>query len=231
VRGRWASWHREVRMPAVPSSACPHPRPAAGVQCPVRTSSLHACLSTRPVSRVRCGCLSVRVSGVRCPCIPASAVSDRGEVVEGGGGAGSRVAGWPESACSPAVSTTGSSEPGDRGCSGRAGPGEGVGLDSAVVVGGCAAGARSTAWPTERRHAREDRPLVGERAGVRSEVTTTLRGHHVGPRPSRLVAASLRGWTATRACGRAAAATCSERRPLEADGALTCEVGGGGEGI
>jgi hypothetical protein len=35
----------------------------------------------RPVSRVRCGRLSVQVSGVRCPCVPAVAVSDRSEVV------------------------------------------------------------------------------------------------------------------------------------------------------
>jgi hypothetical protein len=52
-----------------------------------------------------------------------------------------------------------------------------------------------------------------------------------GPGPSRVVAESLPGWTATCARGRSAAAPCSERRPLDADGALTCEVGGGGEGI
>jgi hypothetical protein len=73
-------------------------------------------------------------------------------------------------------------------------------------------------------------PLVGE-PGLRSEVTTTLRGHHVRPRPSRLVAESPFSWTVTCACGRAAAATCSERRLGESDDALTCKVGGGGEGI
>jgi hypothetical protein len=52
-----------------------------------------------------------------------------------------------------------------------------------------------------------------------------------GPGPSRLIAASLPSWTATCACGRSAAATSGERRPLDADDALTCEVGGGGEGI
>jgi len=36
---------------------------------------------------------------------------------------------------------------------------------------------------------------------------------------------------ATRACGRGAAAACSEHRLLDAGDALTCSVGGGGEGI
>jgi hypothetical protein len=48
--GRSAWWAPEVRMPAVPSSPCPRPRPAFGVQCPGRASSVHTCLSTRPVS-------------------------------------------------------------------------------------------------------------------------------------------------------------------------------------
>jgi hypothetical protein len=51
---------------AVPSSPCPRPRPASGVQCPVRASSVHACSSTRPLSSVRCGHLSVQASGVQC---------------------------------------------------------------------------------------------------------------------------------------------------------------------
>jgi hypothetical protein len=52
----------EVRMPAVPSSPCPRPRPAFGVQCPVRAPSVRMCLSG-----VRCGRpVSVR-SRVRCP--------------------------------------------------------------------------------------------------------------------------------------------------------------------
>ena len=71
---------QEVRTPAVPSSACPHPRPAAGVQCPVRTSSLRACLSTRPVSRGRCRRLSFRVSGLRCPLCPTGVRSWRAAV-------------------------------------------------------------------------------------------------------------------------------------------------------
>ena len=95
---------QEVRMPAAPSSACPRPRPASGVRCPVRATSVHACLSTGPMSSVRCGRLSVQVSavrrpvsasgvGVRCLCVAASAVSGRSEVLERGGGAGSRTAG------------------------------------------------------------------------------------------------------------------------------------------
>jgi hypothetical protein len=99
---------QEVWMPAVPSSPCPRPRPASGVQCPVRATSVHACLSTRPVSSVRCGRLSVQVSagrspvfgvrspmGVRCPCVPASAVSGRSEVRERGGGQAAARLGWP----------------------------------------------------------------------------------------------------------------------------------------
>jgi hypothetical protein len=68
-------------------------------------------------------------------------------------------------------------------------------LDRRRCGGGGAA--RSTVWPTRigRMRARIA-PLVGE-PGLRSEVATTLRGHHVRPRPSRLVAASLLGWTAT----------------------------------
>jgi len=78
--------------------------------------------------------------------------------------------------------------------------------------------------------AREDCPLVDEpgcaaRWRLRSVVIVGGLGL------SRLVAASLPGWTATCARGRSAAATCSERRQLDADGALTCGVGGGGEGI
>jgi hypothetical protein len=41
--------------------------PVSGVRCPVRATSVHACLSTGPVSSVRCGRLSVQVSAVRRP--------------------------------------------------------------------------------------------------------------------------------------------------------------------
>ena len=42
---------------------------SASVRCPVSGAGVqhHACLSTRPLSGVRCGCLSVQMSGVRCP--------------------------------------------------------------------------------------------------------------------------------------------------------------------
>jgi hypothetical protein len=156
---------QEGRTPAVPPSACPHPRPAAVVQCPVRTSSLHACLPTTgvqsPVSE-RPGC-PVSAVGVRCPSVPASAVSDQDEVVEGGGGAGSRVAGMAGSACSPTVSTTGSSEPGGSRLRRPRWARGGVGLDSAIVVGGGGAVARSIVWATRiaRMRARIA-PLVGE---------------------------------------------------------------------
>jgi hypothetical protein len=88
---------QELRMPAVPSSPCPRRRPASGVQGPVQASSVHACPSTRPLSSVRCGHLSVQVSGVQCgrPVIhpfPRPLCPTR-EVVEGGGAAGSRMAG------------------------------------------------------------------------------------------------------------------------------------------
>jgi hypothetical protein len=165
----WASSARslgmvaqEVRMPAVPSSPCPRPRPASGAQCPKRATSVHACLSTRSVSSVRCGRLSVQVSavrrptsgvGVRCPCVPASAVAGRSEVVDRGGGAGRRTAGragvgvvarclhdrlvvCPSRSLALEASA---------GCDG---PAEVSVLDLAVVVGGGWAVARSTAWPT-----------------------------------------------------------------------------------
>src|SRR5512133_742372 len=40
---------------------------SASVRCPVRATSVHACLSTGPLSSVRCGRLSVQVSAVRRP--------------------------------------------------------------------------------------------------------------------------------------------------------------------
>jgi hypothetical protein len=141
---------QEVWMPAVPSSPCPRPRPASGVQCPVPATSVHACLSTRPVSSVRCGRLSVQVSagrspvfgvrspvGVRCPCVPASAVSGRNEVRERGGGQAAARLGWPGSAWSPPVSTTGSSS---------------AELERGAQAGaGCAGPAAMSAWLGRRR--------------------------------------------------------------------------------
>jgi hypothetical protein len=100
ARGCWAWWPRRCgRRPCLRQRV--HilgQRPVAGVLCPVRTSNLHACLSTRPVSRVRCGRLNLRVSGVRCGC-PVSVCSRvrcvrPGEVVEGGGGQAAAWLGW-----------------------------------------------------------------------------------------------------------------------------------------
>jgi hypothetical protein len=48
-------------------------RPVSSVRCPVRANSVHACLSTGPLSGVRCGRLSVQVSAVRRP-VSASGV-------------------------------------------------------------------------------------------------------------------------------------------------------------
>jgi hypothetical protein len=178
-------------MPAVPSSPCPRPRPASGVQCPVPATSVHACLSTRPVSSVRCGRLSVQVSagrspvfgvrspvGVRCPCVPASAVSGRNEVRERGGGQAAARLGWPGSAWSPPVSTTGSSsaesEPGARSRRRLCWPSGGVGLDLAVVVRGGGSG-QVTAWPT-RSDAPEDRLSVEARWSEVRLSAADLRG-------------------------------------------------------
>src|SRR5215207_182115 len=49
---------QEVRMPAVPSSACPRPRPASGVQCPVSGVQCQ-----RPVSTLACPRDGCPVSG------------------------------------------------------------------------------------------------------------------------------------------------------------------------
>jgi hypothetical protein len=95
---------------------------ATGVQSPVRASERPGV--RRPVSAV----------GVRCPCAPASAVSDQGEVVEGGGGAGSRVAGIgvPARRVHDRLLVT----PGIEAAQAALGQGRRRGLDSAVVVGG-----------------------------------------------------------------------------------------------
>ena len=91
-------------MPAAPSSTLSTSSasiqcPVSSVRCPVRATSVHACLSTGPVSSVRCGRLSVQVSavrrplsGVRCLCVVASAVSGRSEVLERG--VGRQPYGW-----------------------------------------------------------------------------------------------------------------------------------------
>jgi hypothetical protein len=121
------------------------------------------------------------------------------------------------------------SEPGARaGC--RRCCQRGVGLDL-VVVGGFRQRPGELASPTREQPAARESPVrkaagwPDQRPRLRSEVIVS------GPGPSRLVSENLCGWTLPRACGRSAAATCSERRPLDAGDALTCKVGGGGEGI
>jgi hypothetical protein len=151
---------QEVRMPAVPSSPCLRPRPASGVQCPVRASSVHACLSTRPVSTVRYGRLSVQVSGARCP-VWASGVRAFPRPLCPTGvrpwrAAVGHAAAWlgmgRGSAWSPAVSMTGSSSA--RVGTWRSRLAQAVlgqrrrRLGLGVVVGPGWPAASSTAWPT-----------------------------------------------------------------------------------
>jgi hypothetical protein len=148
-------------------------------------------LGQRPESSVWCGCLSVQMSGVRCPAWVSGVrgfprpLCPAGRWWRGGGGQAAAWLGWPASAWSPALSTASSS-------AARVGTWRsrlaqvcwvsgGIGLDLAVVVGGGWAVARSTAWATRIG-------WMGAgiarwwRAGVRSEVATTLRGHRVRPR-------------------------------------------------
>jgi hypothetical protein len=199
----------------------------------------HACLSTRPLSGVRCGRLSVQMSGVRCsawvsgvrgfprPLCPAR------RLWRGGGRQAAAWLGWPASAWSPDLSTASSS-------AARVGTwrsrlaqvcwvsgGVGLGLASWEVVG------QWLGRPRGRQDwldGRGDRPLVVSR-GCAARRRLRCVVIVCGPGPSRLVATSLLGWTATCACGRGAAGTCSERRLLDAGDALTCRLWGGGEGI
>jgi hypothetical protein len=104
----WASQRAVARRggPGGPDAGravvtCPRPRPASGVRCPVRATSIHACLSTGPCP--------ASGAGVRCLCVAASAVSGRSEVLERGGGQAAVRLGWPGSAWSPAASMPGSS--------------------------------------------------------------------------------------------------------------------------
>jgi hypothetical protein len=113
ARGRWGCG------PGGPdagraSSPCRCPRPASGVQCPVRADSVHACLSTRrcpvPGAGVRASSLGVRcpawASGVRALPRPRCPT---GCGREGGGGRAAAWLGGPGSAWSPAGPMAGSS--------------------------------------------------------------------------------------------------------------------------
>jgi hypothetical protein len=141
-------------------------RPVSGVRCPVRASSVHACLSQRRVSGVRCH-PSVQVSAVRgpvwasgvcalprplCPAGVRSWSAAVGRQPYGWDGRGRR--GRPLCPC-PARGLP-ESEPRARSWRRRCWASRGFGLDLAVVVGGSWAVASSTAWPTRigRVHAR-----------------------------------------------------------------------------
>jgi hypothetical protein len=157
----------------------------ASVLSPVSGAGVqhHAWLSTRALSSVRCGPLSVQVSGVRCPA-QASAVPGR-EVVEGWRWAGSRMAGMA------GVGVVACPVHGQFvGCPGRtwrsrlrrsAGSAEGSAWTWPSSWEVVEVVARSTAWATRIG-------WMGAgiarwwRARVRSEVATTLCGHRVRPR-------------------------------------------------
>jgi hypothetical protein len=158
-------------MPVVPSSPCPRPRPASGVQGPVQASSVHACPSTRPLSNVRCGRLSLQVSDVRVRC-PACASSVRGfrcplcPIGVRSWRAVGHAAAWLDGRdrrsrppCPRPACRLPESESGDRGWRRTAGPAE-ASAWTCVVVGGDWAVARSTSWRPRRPDAREDRPSV-----------------------------------------------------------------------
>jgi hypothetical protein len=148
--------------------------PVSGVRCPVRASSI-----TRACPRGRCPVSSV---GVRCPWVPASSVRPAG------------CGGWRWGTQPPhgRVGVVACGVHGQFvGCpgrdlaveagAGRAGPAEGSAWTWPSFVGGGWAVARSTAWATRIG-------WMGAgiarwwRAGVRSEVATTLRGHRARPR-------------------------------------------------
>jgi hypothetical protein len=215
---------------------------SASVRSPVSGAGVqhHACLSTRPLSGVRCGPLSVQMSGVRCPAWVSGVrgfprqLCPAGRLWRGGGGQAAAWLGWPGSAWSPALSTASSSAarvgPGGRGCAGLLGQRRGpLGL-----------GRHRGRWLRWWRGRPRGRPGLagwarGSPVGGEPGCAARWRLRSVvivcGPGPVRLVAASLLGWAATCACGRGAAAACSERRLLDAGDALTCWFGGGGEGI
>jgi hypothetical protein len=235
---------QHVRMPAVPCRPVRvlGQRPRVRVQCPVWASSVHACTVHARVSSVRCGrpvsgvrCpvsgVSVRAIGVRCPVSGVSVRASGIRVfprplcpnrVRSHSAAVRRAAtrpGRPESAWSPAVSTTGSSSARVGACRwklaqavlGQRRRRPGPGRDR----GGVGQRPRSTAWPTRRSRSRARIARQGSRRARRGSPTCgRLRpgrhGHgcrHGPTMPGRLVACSggLLGATARRACGPTAA--------------------------
>jgi hypothetical protein len=176
----------EVRMPAVPSSACRCPRPASGVQCLVRVS-----ISTRPCPRGRCPVSSV---GVRCPVssvgCPVSVGSRVHRIRPGGCGggrwAGSRMAGMAGVGVVALPCPRPVGRRPSRSLAVEAGPGR-----AGQRRGRLGLGRRSWAVVGQRLGRPPGRPgLAGWaggiarwwRAGVRSEAATTLGGHRVRPR-------------------------------------------------
>jgi hypothetical protein len=212
-------------------------------------------LGQRPESSVWCGCPASRVpvhaAAVRCPVraserpgvrCPAWVSSVRGfprPLCPTGrlwrGRWGRQPHGWDgrrgRRPCPRPVRRLPGSEPGGRGWRRPCWASGGVGLDFAVVVGA----GRGSGWvdrvgDRDGLDGRGDRPLVASR-GCAAKRRLRCVVIVCGSGPGRLVAASLLGWAATCACGRGAAAECSERRRLDAGDALTCGFGGGGEGI
>ena len=181
----------------------PQQHPASGVRCerPVSTRAM----STRPVSSVRWGRPGVRVSrcpvwasrrpvsGVRCPVgrpgiwaagvrypgVPASAVSEPGEVVKRADAASSHTARTARvGVVARTVSTTGcrlpESEPDARSWRRPCWANGGIGLDLAVVEGGWAVARLDRLTDQEEPVARGGSP-VG-RGNVCSEVRLPVAG-------------------------------------------------------
>ena len=176
-------------MPAVLSSPCPRPCPASGVQCPVRPSGLPPVRVH--VTGVRCGRLSVQMSGVWSPAWVSGVRGFPRPLCPAGRlwrvAVGRRPHGWD-----------GRRRRGRLPCPRpvRRLPGRNLAVEAGAGLLGQRRGrfgvsrrrrrwlgqvARSTAWATRIG-------WMGAgiarwwRAGVRSEAATTLRGHRVRPR-------------------------------------------------
>ena len=148
---------QEVQMPAAPSSACPRPRPASGVRCPVSGVSDQCPRLAVHGTDVPCPVRASERPGVRCPASGVCALPRPlcpAEVRSWSAAVGQAAVrlGWPGSAWSPLrpgpARRLPESEPRARSWRRRCWASRGVGLDLAVVVGGGGAVASSTAWPT-----------------------------------------------------------------------------------